>query len=322
MQAIITKDDLIETYHAFKRRGLQFLFSKFNFSSLARTKSTFNNAHIPHSHWWIIPEVQNRWNRKISSSLHLNYEQYFVQKYLEGKENLRLLSIGSGTCTHEIEFAKHKNFQSVICLEIAPKLFDEAKKKSKELALTSIQFIIGDVFNTKFDLNSFDVILFHSSLHHFTNIDWLLNNKIKPWLKNDGLLLIHEYCGPNRLQIMLKERMKINELLKQLPDKLKIRYCSTSQKKSVSGPGWLRMIISDPSEAAESETILNSLHKNFNVLEEQKLGGNILMPLLKDISHHFLLPENKNYLFHLFKEEDLFLQNNPSHFLFGVYSKI
>jgi len=48
------------------------------------------------------------------------------------------------------------------------------------------------------------------------------------------------------------------------------------------------MFLVDPSEAVDSESILPSLHENFKVLEEKKIGGDILLILLKDIAHNFL----------------------------------
>ncbi len=81
------------------------------------------------------------------------------------------------------------------------------------------------------------------------------------------------------------------------------------------------MWLGDPSEAVDAESILPSLHGHFKILEEKKIGGNILMPLLKDISPHFLKEEAKPYLYRLFEIEDRYLINNNSLLTFGVYQK-
>ena len=84
------------------------------------------------------------------------------------------------------------------------------------------------------------------------------------------------------------------------------------------------MILSDPSEAVNSENILQKIRLKFKVLEEKPYGGNILHLTLKDISHNFLKEsdECKELLDALFKIEDDFLQgNNESDFIFGIYSK-
>ena len=56
---------------------------------------------------------------------------------------------------------------------------------------------------------------------------------------------------------------------------------------------------------------------------EKSYGGNILAPVLKDISYNFLeLDEDKiNNLDRLFKFEDEYLKSNKSDFVFGIYKK-
>ena len=66
-----------------------------------------------------------------------------------------------------------------------------------------------------------------------------------------------------------------------------------------------------------------SLHNYFNPLIEKYYGGNILMNVLKDISHHFVETnkEKEKILNNLFEFEDDYLKSNKSDFVFGVYQK-
>jgi hypothetical protein len=83
------------------------------------------------------------------------------------------------------------------------------------------------------------------------------------------------------------------------------------------------MIITDPSEAVESESIRPSIQQLFRTLEEKKIGGDLLMLLFKDISHNFLenSQETNALLEQIFAAEDAYLANNDSDFIFGVYGK-
>jgi hypothetical protein len=80
------------------------------------------------------------------------------------------------------------------------------------------------------------------------------------------------------------------------------------------------MWISDPSECVDSESILPVLQKNFKTLELKNLGGNILMPVLKHIAHHFT-NQNADELRKLMDMEDRYLKDHPSDFVFGVFQK-
>ena len=81
------------------------------------------------------------------------------------------------------------------------------------------------------------------------------------------------------------------------------------------------MIISDPSEAVESSAILPTIHKYFKVEEEKFLGGNLLMPLFKDIAHNFVdgSDQTKEILQMVFDREETFIKTHQSDFVFGIY---
>ncbi len=85
------------------------------------------------------------------------------------------------------------------------------------------------------------------------------------------------------------------------------------------------MIMADPSECVESENILPVINKYFEPVFEKSFGGNLLMPVLKDISHHFINArvdlEKQLVLNRLFEFEDQYLSKHPSDFVFGVYKK-
>ncbi|XVJ66904.1 MAG: hypothetical protein HEQ40_12325 [Lacibacter sp.] len=176
------------------------------------------------------------------------------------------------------------------------------------------------------DLSSkkkYDVVFFNSSLHHLPNVRFFLKESIVPVLNDNGLVIIFEYTGPNRLQFPSYQINAINDLLKQIPESYRRRYKTNKVKHRVSGPGIIRMILADPSECIDSASIIPSLHELFEVVEEKKIGDNLMMLLLKDIAHHFCneLPQTKMILQMAFKKEEEYLFQNKADFVFGVYSK-
>lgn len=319
--AYLTSDDFRETYSKLKQRGLKFLLSKINVSGERRTLSAFNESNIEGSNWWMIPAVQERWNKKITGSSAESYESYISEKYLLPKEKGSLLSVGCGSCSHELEIAKLCSNWEITCIDIAQNLLEEAKNAAKKEQLFNIKFIRKNVLKEEFTPDSFDVILFHSSLHHFQKVYSFLKNKICPQLKQNGLLIIHEYVGPNRLQFPKKQINVINKALQTIPPEFRKRFIINHQKNKITGPGLWRMIIADPSECVDSAAIKKAIHNMFITEEEAELGGNILMLLLKDIAHHFVNEKANIVLEHLFTIEEEYLKENNSDFIFGVYRK-
>lgn len=317
---LITSDDIIDVLAKGKQRGLSFLLSKLTLDKLNRTKSAFDESAIKHSNWWIIPEVKERWNKLITGNQKVTYETFMMNGYFKNKKNLRLLSIGSGSCSHELELASYPNFEKIVCVDIADNRLKEAEKIAHSKGLQNISFVCANALEYSFESN-FDIVFFHSSLHHFDDISNLIPNKIIPLLKPNGYLVINEYAGPTRLQHPKQQIQAINQGLKIIPSKFRKRYQTEWSKKQYSGSGIIRMILADPSECIDSESILPTIHTHFNTIDERPYGGNILMHVLKDISHHFLDmdSEKKDILSSLFEFEDEYLQNQPSDFLFGIY---
>lgn len=320
---LITSDDFIETYLKIKQRGYRYIFSKLNLSNNKRAKGTFNDINFESSNYWIVPKIRERWNQLISGDKTITYEQYFSNKYLKNKKGLTLLSMGSGTCSHEITFAKQTHFSRITCVDFAEKPLQEAKIISAKLGIFNIDFINSRVNDFIIAEKAYDVILFHSSLHHFKKIPELLA-RVSYGLKDDGLLLINDYVGPNRLQLHKYQKKEINDIIiNTIPAKYKKRLFSKMPKKKISGPGLLRMIITDPSEAVESKTICPSIYQLFEVVEEKKTGGDLLMWVFKDIAHNFTddNPETNQLLETIFSREDEYLKNHESGFIFGIYKK-
>ncbi len=324
MKRYLTIDDIIDVFHKFKQRGLKFLISKLNFYGIKRTEKAFSQLDYKSADWYIIPKVKERWNLLISGNKNLDYKDYLVKTYLQNRNGLRLISLGSGACHQEIELAKYSNFEEIICIDIAKNRLLEAEALSNKLNLKNIKFICADFNKFCIPKESFDIVFFHASLHHIDNIESFTKSIIKNSLKTGGLLVINEYVGASRLQFPKQQIEKINNALKTIPKKYRTRYKSNLLKKKYYGSGIIRMILADPSECIDSASILPALHSNFHTIIEKPYGGNLLMSVLKDISHHFInLDSEKNQVLEkLFSLEDEYLAKNSSDFIFGIYQKL
>ncbi|PKA83068.1 methyltransferase family protein [Ulvibacter sp. MAR_2010_11] len=319
----ITLDDFIDGYFKIRQRGIDFFFSKFSLNKKARTRSAFNESAEEAANWWIIPKVLERWNSLITGNPKTNYKEHLIEAYFKDRSGIKLLSLGSGDCSHELELATYSQFDEILCIDLAENRLDEAREKAKKQGLTNIHFLCTDLEAYEFPANYFNVVLFNASLHHFENVEQLLANPIKTTLASGGLLVINEFVGPNRLQYPKNQLRAINEALQLIDPPFRKRYKTNSVKNHYYGSGVWRMIMADPSECVDSHAIMPAIHKHFKTLEEKPYGGSILMSVLKDISHHFVNPDKRGVeiLETLFAFEDNYLKEHSSDFVFGVYEK-
>lgn len=320
--AFVSFYDFVDLWYKLKERGASYGVKKLVSDAEARIQSTWDADDLPGSNWWQVTEVRRRWNERITGNKDQIYPDYVVDKWLSGKQQLSMLSIGCGTGQREIEFARHACFKRVDAFDIAPKAIEDAKKSAAEAGLNNCRFFVGDVYKDAWPDNTYDVVLFHSSLHHFKGIGALLA-KVKATLKPGGLVVLNEYVGANRFQFDAKRKEKVNAIYRSIvPAAYKTRKGSSSSKSRVYFPGLLRMIISDPSEAVESADILQEMKKHFSLLEQKNYGGEVLTFILKDIAHHFNQPAAQPVLKKLFEKEDEWIKDqDQSDFVFAVYRK-
>ncbi|UFK97427.1 methyltransferase domain-containing protein [Kaistella faecalis] len=318
---IITTEDFSDIYIKIHQRGLPFVLSKFNINAFKRTQSAFNNGNLKTANFWIIPDVRKRWNRLITGDENQLYEDYLTKNYFKDKTNLKLISLGSGVCSHEIRLAELRPDWEVHCYDFSDKLLQNAAKSAQEKKLNNISFFAENVITYNFEPQRYDIVFFHASLHHFDKMDDFLKNVAVKNLKPGGYLIINEFVGNNRLQYSQEQINYINKAIDLIPKKFRKIFKTGLYKNSYSGSGVLRMIAADPSECVDSISILPAIHRYFNVIEEKPYGNNLLQSALKDIAHHFVNEdaEKKEILERVFDLEDEFLKTNKSDFVFGIY---
>ena len=323
IRTYISIGDFIDLYYLLKQKGYNEFLSKFHLSNKSRTVSKWNSI-TSSSDFWIIPEIRSRWNEKCTGNPDIEYENYVVSKYFSDTKGLRMLSVGCGTGARERKFAKYPNFDLIEGIDIAEKQIEEAGNYASDLNLKNIKYTAGEFTTHIFEHAAYDVILFNSSLHHFNDIHNMLKTKVLPLLKEGGYLLIFEYVGPKRLQWTKKQLEFANKLLMDIPLKYKTRFNSKSIKRRIYRPGLLRMWLADPSEAVDSDSILPSIHNQFKIIEERKIGWDISHLLFKDIAHNFLNKDKETQLLlsYIFDKEDEYLASTGlSDAVFGVYQK-
>lgn len=321
MSAYLSFGDLLDLYYKIKWKGIRFLQPFINSTAQSRTISKWNTA-THGTDFWVIPEVRQRWNALSTGHPDMSYEHYVMTHYFGYSRDLRMLSVGCGTGARERTFAQYAAIDHIDAIDVAPAQIAEADVIARQEGLHHIRYHLGDFTKYPFPKNAYDIILFNSSLHHFDQIDTLLQQYVAPLLQPNGYLIVFEYTGPNRLQWSDAQLAESNRLLRLLPDRLKTRWNSRTIKRRIYRPGILRMKWIDPSEAVDSSSIRPALHRHFDIVEEKNIGWDITQLLFKDIAHHFVThdPEAKTWLAEIFNAEDAFIaKRGQSDGLFGMY---
>ncbi|MDZ7846564.1 MAG: class I SAM-dependent methyltransferase [Owenweeksia sp.] len=320
MRQYLSAGDFTDLYIRLLQRGnLSFLRPIWK-NAKERTRLTFDHQFAI-SIWNMIPAVKQRLNAKVSGAPKVNYEQHFINKHLKDRHNLRLLSIGCGTASHEQYLAAHGPFSLIHGIDLAPTLIRVAQEQAHEKGLQNCRFEVLNFISDQID-GPYDVVLFHQSLHHFKDFDFILGEFVPRVLTTDGLLLLNEYGGPDRFQWPPHQLKNAQAALRRLPVAYRQIFKTQLIKSKIYRPGWWRMKFADPSESLNSGELRPKLYQYFNTLRGKTPWRQPSIHLvLKDIAHNFCdnRPESLACLQELFAAEDSYLQENPTDFFYGVY---
>ena len=319
---LINPNDFVVLYEKIRRAGLAKVSSKLTRSNEERIRRAWAHTSESTSSWWDIPEVNRRWNLLITGSPSIDQYSYVSAKYLRADHVLHGVSLGCGNGNREIRWVTACEKLRLSCYDISKERIEQAKINAAYAYVSSqLNFEVGDVHTLELGEKKYDVVNIEGALHHFRSIGTVLD-KVRRWLKDEGILIVNEYVGPSRFQWTDAQLRAANRVLDMIPEKYRKKYFDGSIKKKVHRPGRLSMFLNDPSESGESHLIENAIADQFRVLERKEYGGTLLQLIFKDIAHNFIneKEQTKELLNLIFDIEDEMLRKGEieSDFVFYV----
>lgn len=283
---LVNSQDILDVYYRVSRKGIGSIAERLHLGRRARVEAAWDGSETAPKFWTNIDSVRKTLNERVTGDPSVEPLRWFAGKYLAPIPGLRALSLGSGAGRVEIQLSTMGSFSSLEGIEISRKLTAQANANAEREGRKELRFICGDILNMDLSESTYDLVFAHHSLHHFANVGAILA-RAKTALKPGGLLAFEEFVGPNRFQWRPEQLQAINELLAKIPARYRKRYGLNAEKTRVMAPGLLRMVLSDPSEAVDSEAIMPFVRENFEIVELKNIGGTISQALFHDIAHNF-----------------------------------
>lgn len=195
---------------------------------VAHEQAVFQNRLKVHD----LPDIFHYWsNRYVRPKLETfgfsnPYDFFRVQIEekckLSGRDQVRIVSLGSGNCDMEVNLAAKLRERSVSnfeieCLDLNQAMLDRGYEDAKQRGLTShVTFSKGD-FNDWHPRDCYDVAIAHQSLHHVLNLEGLFTS-IESGLRDDGLFLTSDMIGRNGHLRWPEALVIVHEFWRELPE--------------------------------------------------------------------------------------------------------
>jgi 2-polyprenyl-3-methyl-5-hydroxy-6-metoxy-1,4-benzoquinol methylase len=236
--------DIKETIVRIWQHGLHKIVRKIGVDSKQRIRATFDHQ-LAHANWWQEPQVHQCLHLRMKIEPYTHYMLFTRAWYYKtyNTYQVRIASVGCGYGTREMQWALYWPEATIMAFDITPNNIALAKANAKQAGISNITFEVADWY--ALSETTFDIILFHSSLHHLKHMKNVLL-KVKHMLSAQGILVIHEYVGPNKNKFETTYIKSVNALLAKPPIPYRKIWNTPFYKRNVWRGGALRMWLNDP----------------------------------------------------------------------------
>jgi SAM-dependent methyltransferase len=283
----LSKDDPLIILKKLRSLELFDRLYQFSFSNNSRTKLKWDTKTNAIRSWSQIPLVQERINFRITGSGKESFKDWACKNLFSDGLSRTAISLGCGDGEKEVDWAKRDVFQSVVGLDLSDARIARATKLAYDSGLSEkLKFQVADINALEAIGDKYDVVIFEHSLHHFSNVDQVLE-RVRNILKPGGYLVGDEYVGPRRFQWGRNQIILADMILNKIPSNLRKNYLGSSVKNKILYAGEFLMWLNDPSEAVESDIIEDCLSKTFKETRFFYYGGTISHLVFHDIAQNF-----------------------------------
>jgi SAM-dependent methyltransferase len=148
------------------------------------------------------------------------YLDHILEKCQQKDRHVRVLSVGCGTATMEMELAERLrqagHCVSFACMDFNPALMKSATMVASERGLSNgVRFDVFDC-NDPFELPEHDVIVVNQFFHHVTELEVFCRSLCRS-LAQDGVVVTSDVVGRNGHQLWPSALDQVNHFWSQLP---------------------------------------------------------------------------------------------------------
>lgn len=215
--------------------------------------------------WWQSPTIIRHINKTICGDSIDGWNAGAIKLLKEAYEGeIKVaLSIGCGEGIKEMALLENNLVQKFICFELADERIRRARQNAEEKEMGDrITFVNADFFETEYVSQKYNMVFWDNSLHHMPN-SLLAVQKSYEVLETGGIFFCNDYVGKNKFQWSDMELAIVNGIRASLNDSIFQKDNGKCYSRVVGRTSVEEMDKIDPSEAADSESIIPAIKKTF-----------------------------------------------------------
>ncbi len=244
--------------------------------------------------WWKSPLIRKHINKLVSGKPYARFSQGLL-KVVKQRVGSRVfekgVSVGCGIGNKEMALLRDGLVRSFELYELSGTRIEKGKEIAKKLGVEDrVSFHQEDAFKVVPE-SSVDFVHWNNSLHHMMDVDAAVAWSYRV-LRPEGVFYMDDFVGPTRWQ-WSDESLAIGTRIRSLLPEKYMRNPHYPEKgeefmgRELNRPSSRRVARQDPSEAADSERIIESVRKYFPDAEITLTGGLVYHMTLSQILHNF-----------------------------------
>ena len=245
------------------------------------TSTYWNRQHFAADYlrgeWSHHPAARKRLHRFLGGE---SREEWFWRHVLNGRSNLKALGIGVGRAETELRLLSTGTIDRYDLYDVAEVALEAGAEIAAGMGLREkAHFIAADVRTVTLEPASYDLITFVASLHHFADLDAILE-QCRAALKPGGVMWTLEYVGPDYFDYPPEHKRLAETLWHGLDPAL-----TKSWVPQLTFPTVAEVIAADPSESPASSQIVPTITRLFPHTQVIPTYGSFAFLLFWGLNH-------------------------------------
>jgi SAM-dependent methyltransferase len=267
--------------------------------------------------WWEDETTRRHINHLLIGEpldgLHFGFHERIAR--LLGSPVRRAISVGCGIGAKEWNLIQRGLIEHFDLYDVSEANIEHGKKHADQIDLgDKVTYHLADVFQAPISEN-YDLVYWNNALHHMPDVfDAMVWTKER--LRPGGLFAMDDFVGPTRFQ-GTDENLRWANLVRA---NLSERYLQnpwepgTLVSREVCRPTPEYVIALDPSEAADSERIVDAIERVFPHAEITPTGGALYHLALNDIFCNFTTQDDLALLRQILLLDKLLAENGTTQY--------
>lgn len=205
-----------------------------------------------------------------------------------------VLAVGSGLGFAEQRLVSEGIVERIEAYELSSVAVASANERLVAAGLADRMVMhAGNVIDAGLEENSFDAVFVNAALHHFFNVEEMMDLFYKV-LKPGGILVYNEYVGPDHHMYHDKVMATLDKINDCLDEKFRYDVLRNEIRSLVPRATLEWMLEMDPSEGVHASKILPLTYQKFDVVQRFDFGGTLMRPFWVGILNNFDFTDYKD----------------------------